>query len=788
MTFPVTIRSRMAAALATRTRRIAAALAVATLLVSTGLLVLNRPPGSMIELVAAPAGTISPSGIVHAAPGSTLSFTVTVQRAGLSPVVLNGATTLEPVSQDGATYHYVVTVTGDTAIAASFVQLADDVRLFGPGEGSDIADVSPDETSVSIRAGAPILGRLAVGDILASTPASGRPKPLLVRVVAIDAGADPVRLTTERVALTEAFASASIRVIAPIELGERVPVSATRVGPASAVAKDSISAGVFSFDQSLSHTWAGSRGPASGSITTSGTIKMSASVDMSLETEWMSVKLFETVFREDFSGDATIVATASAEIGDDIELLSRTFSPVCVSIACFVPQVEIGASLTASAHGKITVSAGFAQHARLGVHYENGAWSPVSVNTFTPRGSVDIQASASARFDPTIRVGAKLYGLAGPWIETTPGFLAFGADVHADPWWTLDGGVALSGGVEIDIPFVFNEDYPLASVELARVRLAQASGHAPTPTPSPTATPGPTATSAAVPTSDPPSSSSGGSNEPVGDSIEAVLASIPDERFRYPVTDTGSGQAWSCARDSNETIAWCALVGPLQVIAAAPMGGWPDARSERYATPSEFATIATCDNTWIDPFVADYYLADPEWPRRGSEIPDFPPEECLSSVARPNHIMPPSLAIGVTSQRAIATMVIDTLNRVGWSSCGVGYSDTRIDCTGPLAVESASISAIETDQPGGSKYRLELSFGGQSDTAPVRDFLSRIGVTGSTLEGIMAWVDGGDGSSEEVSGAFGGLDPTFEGVSGAFGALLLIDNSDGAVFGIDFLR
>ena len=86
-----------------------------------------------------------------------------------------------------------------------------------------------------------------------------------------------------------------------------------------------------------------------------------------------------------------------------------------------------------------------------GLRYQDGKWSPVSSlsNSF---GFDPPRLSAGAKFkgyiDPPLSL--MLYGVAGPFAGVTP-YLELEADVVADPWWELYGGIDATVGVKVEV-------------------------------------------------------------------------------------------------------------------------------------------------------------------------------------------------------------------------------------------------------------------------------------------------------------------------------------------------
>ena len=134
------------------------------------------------------------------------------------------------------------------------------------------------------------------------------------------------------------------------------------------------------------------------------------------------------------------------------------------------PVVGVSASLGAG----LDVSVYQWARASLGIRWRHtSGWSPIRSWSSGYSYAVSGAVTANARAWLGARIDSQLYGVAGPYFQPEV-FLEFDAATNANPWWTLDAGLAAQFGGAIDVlgkRSSFGWTY-----ELYRRRLAQAPG------------------------------------------------------------------------------------------------------------------------------------------------------------------------------------------------------------------------------------------------------------------------------------------------------------------------
>ena len=482
---------------------LAAGLALAAVLVGVSLMA--GRPSATITLSAAPGGHISPEGIQQVSVGTDLTITAWDDDSEMAAWLLVGARGVSPAGGSDGRYTYTLHVTGDTAVQASFVALADNVRPLPVGFGSSVVSVSPAQDRVVLSGDSDFVTDLAVGDIVANESGSGYDGRLMVRVRAIVHDGDRIVLTTEPVPFTAAIVKASIRALIPLNFQTNTsgePVSL--LGPPVALAADPAAAGL-SLD--LAHTFSTGGNETGGTARVEGhanlDLALMVNIDVAPRFGWPpgEVKLLEVALVESATTSASLDAETHARLAQAVELVSRDFPGTLISVFYVEPKLKLGLGTDISGNASLNVSASASQQLKVGIRFGDGRWSPINEFHTSATGSADVGSSIIARVFPTVRLGATIDFACTPYVEIQPGFVELTADINASPWWKLDAGLSGTAGIECDL-LVTKLHYSLGDHELARVQVATADRAWPTPKlPSaPTATPSPTSPPPTSPT------------------------------------------------------------------------------------------------------------------------------------------------------------------------------------------------------------------------------------------------------------------------------------------------
>ena len=457
---------------------LAAGLALAAVLIGVSLM--GSQASATITLSAAPGGHISPEGIQHAAVGTDLTIDAWDDDPAMAAWLLVGAVGVQPILGSDGRYTYTLHVTGDTAVQASFVELAHNVRTLPVGFGTSIIAVSPTQDQVVLSGDSDFVTELAVGDIVVNQSGSGYDGRLMVRVIAIGHNNDQVVLTTEPVPFTAAIVRASIRALIPLTLqtdatGE--PVSL--LGPPVALAADPAATAGLSLD--LAHTFSAGDKETGATATVEGhanlDLALTVNVDIAPRFGWPpgEVKLLEVALVESASASMSLDAEAHVHLVQAVELLSHDFPGTWISVFLVQPQLKLGVGADISGNASLKVSASTSEQLKVGLHYQDERWSAIDEFHTSTIGSASVDASAIARVFPTVRLGATIDFACTPYVEVQPGFMELSADIHANPWWKLDAGLSGTAGIDCDL-LVTKLQYDLGDHEMARTPIRDARG------------------------------------------------------------------------------------------------------------------------------------------------------------------------------------------------------------------------------------------------------------------------------------------------------------------------
>jgi len=321
-----------------------------------------------------------------------------------------------------------------------------------------LASVSDDGTTFTFNQMNATLSSLSPGDILISGVSTLTPNGVLRKVSRLESQGSSVRVLTTTATLEEGLVNASIelsQVLSPdnISAGKAlVPgVSSTRRAGKNnhaAFALDMYNVVVYDGDDNEETTNDQIRASGRIDFEPAFTFKLSVS-DGHLEE--LSYSVSNTLTAE-INLDATLDLV---NFEGDIEIFRWNVSPITVW-AGFVPIVITPTlAVHVGAHGQVSIgmSTGATATATLtaGVTYSNRRWTPLSdLTTGFQFRSPTVSATANAEAYAAPHISFLVYGIAGPYANIK-GYSEFNADINANPWWQLFGGIKVDVGVFIDI-------------------------------------------------------------------------------------------------------------------------------------------------------------------------------------------------------------------------------------------------------------------------------------------------------------------------------------------------
>lgn len=346
---------------------------------------------------------------------------------------------------------------GDTVIPDTTVVLSESSL-------SALDRVSPDGTIYEFSEAIPELDVLDVGDVVVMGVGPMTPNGALRRVSWLYATPNFLAVATTQASLTDALEKASIDYTQQLDpediVSSDMPFAGTATlrsaAPAAAAIDAELGTGLSAELDAILYDHDGDLDTEDDQITAFGTLSLGSSLGVSV-----SIDHFE-IDRASF----TSVTTEQASLGvrGKVDLLSINstrevarivFSPVTV-YAGWVPVVFVPvASVDVGLDGRVTVGivTSIVQEASFtsGVVYENDSWTTTRTfdNAIEPNPPV-LTAEAAVKGYAGPRINVMLYGVIGPHVGADA-YLELDADLFAQPWWQLYGGLRVGAGFEVEL-------------------------------------------------------------------------------------------------------------------------------------------------------------------------------------------------------------------------------------------------------------------------------------------------------------------------------------------------
>lgn len=320
---------------------------------------------------------------------------------------------------------------------------------------------------------------VAVGDYLASGVSAAAPDGYLVKVTSLSRHGGEATLQVQNASLLEAVPQGEINLTAALPPPAEVAAAHPRSGPTARAAGFSLKTANLTCATSA------------GVHLENPTVTFSPSI--SLDAHWGFLKLDSATLSATVAASLSMGASADAgakcatnEPG--IGLLAKPIKlpnidvqvgPVPVVIE---PQLQVYLSGEASITAKAAVSLSATAAATVGVTYEHGSFHPFDSFPAGFNKSFTTEGNASAEIGLRPTVDTLVYGVAGPTFDIGAA-AKFEADIHASPWWKLQGCLQAGIGFVFDLLHINWSDPHLLNVCKT---LLTASTPAPTPPPPPT--------------------------------------------------------------------------------------------------------------------------------------------------------------------------------------------------------------------------------------------------------------------------------------------------------------
>lgn len=346
--------------------------------------------------------------------------------------------------------------------------------------GTQGIQISSDGATLTISSASAVAQSLHPGDVLAVPPtaASGpAPMGLLRKVSAVNSGTSVVVVTVTRATLADAFQRVAIQInnepsSTAVRAVHAMPGVVFRRGAklgqhssayslsSSGSAQDpcgNFSLGVFDITKGISLS------PVTG-VTLQGQVELCSGIDFNIDIIGTGFLSLQPQLNS-LTATATVGEYSDLTLQGEYELGLFDYGPIALATLDLEPIPVPGlpiwvtpeVSVFVGANG--TVSTGFstevgeAGSVTGGVSYSSGQWTPVQPApslqfSYTPPV---LDASLQAKAYAGAGISLMVWDLVGPSFKPD-GYLKFNADITADPWWTLTGGV--EGPMSLDVGFL----------------------------------------------------------------------------------------------------------------------------------------------------------------------------------------------------------------------------------------------------------------------------------------------------------------------------------------------
>ena len=435
---------------------------------------------------------VTGSGIITAIPGTytVVAASVTV---GSSAYIAKQQTQTVQVASGSP-----------TAVTVDYYNVLPQTTKTLDSAGMQGLQISSDGTTLTISAASTVAQSLHPGDVLVVPPtaASGvAPMGLLRKVTAVNAGSSVIVVTVTGATLAEAFqrlalqinnepTSTAVQAVHTMpgvvfhpgaNLGLRPLASSLSTSSSSQDPCGSFSLGVFDITNAISLD------PVSG-ITLEGQVELCSGLDFSVDIVGTGFLNLQPKLNS-LTATATVGEYSDLTLQGEYQLGLFNYGPITLGSLDLSPIPVPGlpiwvtpeVSVFVGANGTISTgfSTGVSEAGSItgGVTYSSGQWTPVQPTpslqlTYTPPV---LDASLNAKAYAGAGISLMVWDLVGPSF-TPDGYLEFNADITANPWWTLTGGV--EGPMSLDVGFLGLDlaNYDLGSMFDYSEVIKQASG------------------------------------------------------------------------------------------------------------------------------------------------------------------------------------------------------------------------------------------------------------------------------------------------------------------------
>jgi Tol biopolymer transport system component len=350
--------------------------------------------------------------------------------------------------QGGTNYLYLPAVQNDLPPI-----IPNTTKVLSEATTQHLASISSDGTVYTFNQTTPELDSLTVGDVIVSDVSANAPNGFLRKVLSVSNSGGQVLVTTEQATLEDAIQQGELHVsqtLSPTDVmggiaAEGVTLKETPEGEFFIELNDAV---LYDDD--------GDPGTTGDQIRADGSITLDPSYEFDFVVhDW---QLRELLFTSSVEQTSELEITAYLfEVGLDKEKVLATypFTPIVFWVGwlpvVIQPQLDVVVGVDGSVHAGLATSVTQQATLTAGVTYEDGTWGTISDfdNDFT-YSPPTLTAGVTVKGYGGARLTLKLYGVVGPYAMIDL-YLELEADLFADPWWVLYGGLEVPVGVRVEI-------------------------------------------------------------------------------------------------------------------------------------------------------------------------------------------------------------------------------------------------------------------------------------------------------------------------------------------------
>lgn len=320
-----------------------------------------------------------------------------------------------------------------------------------------LSAVSNDGITFSFSQLTPELAALDIGDVMIGVVSTAAPYGFLRKVGSVTTTGGQVVVTTTDATLEDAIQQGSIQFSKQLTPAD---IQTATFAPGVSLAQNKITglndSFFFEINDVVLYDQDGDYSTINDQLKANGSLEFSPDFDFDLSVENWTLQELEFIYNLDETVELEFlvdVEVASAEFYYQIAQLNLGTITVFIGPVpvVFLVQMPIYVRVDGDLAVGLTTSVTQQANVSAGLRYANSTWSPISnlTNSFTynpPTPTVGVNIKGYV--DPPLSL--LLYGSVGPFAGVTP-LLKYEADIFADPWWTLHGGIEATVGVKIEM-------------------------------------------------------------------------------------------------------------------------------------------------------------------------------------------------------------------------------------------------------------------------------------------------------------------------------------------------